>query len=415
MKKSSILYFVMFLFLCADANAQGWLKKLGEKAKEKVEKKVEKKTDQAIDQELDKTTKKKGSGGVENQNGKSTGNESKTEKEGLVSYTKYDFVPGDKLIFFEDFSQDAIGDYPALWTGNSTGEVKTVNIAPGNWFHMNGKDGVYCYTKKIAFPENFIFEFDFIPDKDYSRGIILNIYEDDPQRPQEINDDAWPGLHGLKLIIVDDKWETAGYENKSGSETLSGSSETNPVVKEKVNHVIIWVQKRRVRIYHQGAKVLDIPTNIHSTTKFNKIVFNGWDRNSHPYISNLKITSASPDTRSKLLTEGKFISYGIYFDSGKDVVKPESYGSIRDIANVLNENPTVRIKITGHTDSDGDDALNLDLSKRRAANVKQYLVDEFKIEGSRIETDGKGESEPLATNNSVENKAKNRRVEFTKL
>jgi len=196
---------------------------------------------------------------------------------------------------------------------------------------------------------------------------------------------------------------------------LSGSSNTNPVIAEKVNHVIIWVQKRRVRIYHLGAKILDIPTNIHSTTKFNKIVFNGWDRNSHPYITNLKVTSASPDTRSKLLTEGKIISYGIYFDSGKDIVKPESYGSVREIANVLNENPTVRIKVIGHTDSDGDDALNLDLSKRRAANVKQYLISEFKIDGSRIETDGKGESAPIADNNNPENKAKNRRVEFIKL
>jgi outer membrane protein OmpA-like peptidoglycan-associated protein len=82
---------------------------------------------------------------------------------------------------------------------------------------------------------------------------------------------------------------------------------------------------------------------------------------------------------------------------------------------VLNENPAVRIKVVGHTDSDGDDALNLDLSKRRAANVKQYLINEFKIDGSRVETDGKGENAPIADNNSAENKAKNRRVEFIKL
>ncbi|WP_321439200.1 OmpA family protein [uncultured Bacteroides sp.] len=412
MKKSRILYLLLFLFVFANADGQGWLKKLGNKVVDKVEKKAEKKTDQAIDKELDNGQKATNKSNGNNKGTKDVSTES-SEKGKLESFTQYDFVPGDKIIFFEDFSQDLIGDFPAQWTGNSTGEVKKLNIAPGNWLHMNGKDAVYCYTKKIAFPDNFIFEFDFVPDKDYSRGTMLNIYEDDPARPQEINDDAWPGLHGLKIIIAENEWETIGY--KSGSENLTGSSNTNPVIAEKVNHVIIWVQKRRVRIYHQGAKVLDIPTNIHSTTKFNKIVFNGWDRNSHPYITNLKVTTASPDTRSKLLTEGKVISYGIYFDSGKDIVKPESYGSIREIANVLNENPTVRIKVTGHTDSDGDDALNLDLSKRRAANVKQYLIDEFKIDGSRIETDGKGESAPIADNNSAENKAKNRRVEFTKL
>jgi outer membrane protein OmpA-like peptidoglycan-associated protein len=119
--------------------------------------------------------------------------------------------------------------------------------------------------------------------------------------------------------------------------------------------------------------------------------------------------------RSKLLTEGKIVSYGIYFDSGKDVVKPESYGSLKEIAAVLNENPDVKIQIVGHTDSDGDDAMNLDLSKRRAANVKNSLVKDFGISADRIQTDGKGESVPLMPNTSTENKAKNRRVEFIKL
>ena len=190
---------------------------------------------------------------------------------------------------------------------------------------------------------------------------------------------------------------------------------TNPVILEEVNHVIIWIQKRRVRIYHKGAKVLDVPTNIYTDTKFNKILFSGWDAKSFPMITNLKITTASPDMRSKLLTEGKIISYGIYFDSGKDVVKPESYGSLKEIANVLNENPNVKIQIVGHTDSDGNDALNLDLSKRRAMNVKNTLVKEFGIAADRMQTDGKGETQALAPNTTTEGKAKNRRVEFIKM
>ena len=109
------------------------------------------------------------------------------------------------------------------------------------------------------------------------------------------------------------------------------------------------------------------------------------------------------------------VSYGIYFDVNKDVVKPESYGTISDIAKVLKENPTVNIKIIGHTDSDGNDAVNLDLSKRRAASVKNALVSQFSIDGSRIQTDGKGETQPIVSNTSSENKAKNRRVEFVKL
>ncbi len=90
-------------------------------------------------------------------------------------------------------------------------------------------------------------------------------------------------------------------------------------------------------------------------------------------------------------------------------------GRLNDIAKVLKENPAVRIKIVGHTDSDGNDAINLDLSKRRAASVKNEMEKNFGIEATRMETDGKGELQPIAPNTSAEGKAQNRRVEFIKL
>jgi len=109
------------------------------------------------------------------------------------------------------------------------------------------------------------------------------------------------------------------------------------------------------------------------------------------------------------------VSYGIYFDVNKDVVKPESFGTLKGIADVLKENPDVKVKIVGHTDSDGADATNLDLSKRRGASVKDALVKTFGIEASRLESDGLGETKPIAPNDTPVNKALNRRVEFIKL
>ena len=82
---------------------------------------------------------------------------------------------------------------------------------------------------------------------------------------------------------------------------------------------------------------------------------------------------------------------------------------------MLKENATVKVKILGHTDSDGDDKSNLDLSKRRAASVKDFLAKEFSIEGDRMETDGLGESKPVDKNTTPEGKANNRRVEFVRL
>jgi outer membrane protein OmpA-like peptidoglycan-associated protein len=137
--------------------------------------------------------------------------------------------------------------------------------------------------------------------------------------------------------------------------------------------------------------------------------------NGAALVSNIRIAIGAPDMRNKLLTEGKLISYGIYFDVNKDVVKPESYGTLKEIAGVLNENPDVKVMIIGHTDSDGSDAGNLDLSKRRSTAVKNELVKSFGIDAARIETDGSGESKPVAPNDTPSNKALNRRVEFIKL
>jgi outer membrane protein OmpA-like peptidoglycan-associated protein len=226
--------------------------------------------------------------------------------------------------------------------------------------------------------------------------------------------DPYACTTGLIVNVAKTGWETQGL--KAGSPKITGDSKLKPVIEENVNHVIIWVQNRRVRIYHQGEKVLDMPTNLYDDSKFSRLAFQLYrGASSSSYVTNVKITTASPDTRNKLLTEGKLVTYGIYFDVNKDVVKPESYGTLNDIAKTLNEVPDVKVKIVGHTDADGQDAANLDLSKRRAGAVKNELVKSFSVKGDRLITDGMGESQPVAPNDTPSNKALNRRVEFIKM
>ena len=424
--KKTMLFLSMTFILSFAANAQGWLNKVGaaakDAAKRTMEKRVEEKAEQVTDKVLDKAEDAvtKSTKSNKKQTDKTTGDideqiieKQEHPKQKLTSITQYDFVPGDKILFFEDFSQDAIGDFPALWTTNGSGEVKTVSIAPGKWLHMNGKDAVYCYTKEINFPENFIVEFDIIPDKDFQFGTCLTLYQDNPERSKEVNDDLYPGLRGLHISPNYEGWETKGYD--SDKDWLIGTGAKNPLIAEELNHVIVWIQKRRVRIYHQGQKVLDVPTNIYAETKLNKLLFSGWDRNSTPYVTNIKVTTASPDTRSKLITEGKLVTNGITFDVNKADIKSESFGTLKGIAGVLAENPDVNVKIIGHTDGDGDDAKNLDLSKRRAESVKNELVKNFGIDSSRLTTEGAGETKPIAANDIPVNKARNRRVEIIKL
>jgi outer membrane protein OmpA-like peptidoglycan-associated protein len=117
----------------------------------------------------------------------------------------------------------------------------------------------------------------------------------------------------------------------------------------------------------------------------------------------------------QLMEEGKTSTSDILFDVNSDTLKPESFDIIKQFGVALEGNASLKIKITGHTDSDGSDTSNLQLSQKRAAAVKLYITENFAVAGSRIQTEGKGELEPVSPNTTSDGKSKNRRVEFTKL
>jgi outer membrane protein OmpA-like peptidoglycan-associated protein len=125
--------------------------------------------------------------------------------------------------------------------------------------------------------------------------------------------------------------------------------------------------------------------------------------------------SAAASTRTiqrQLASTGKAEIYGIYFDFASDRIKEESGPVLTEIAKVLADNPAWTLSVDGHTDNIGGDAPNLDLSKRRAAAVRQVLVAEYKVSGARLTTDGFGAARPKDTNATLEGRARNRRVEL---
>jgi outer membrane protein OmpA-like peptidoglycan-associated protein len=425
--KVLVIAFLTSLLFCLWIEVTAQIINVPNRIENKVVNRVNRKIDRGIDKGLDAiedsltlNNKKSATPETQKNNPKNTGTTTTAagskgdakQDQSLQSYSNYDFVPGDKVLLYEDFSQDAVGDFPALWTTNKSGEINTLNVSPGNWLNLNATEGNWWFLKPIEFPKNFIVEFDIVPKKEGGRYAVgVAIYGENGFKEMS---DPYSCKTGLIVNVAKTGWETQGL--KAGSPKIAGNSQLKPVLEEKVNHVIIWVQNRRVRIYHQGEKVLDMPTNLYEDSKFTRLAFQLYRGAScSSYITNVKITTASPDTRNKLLTEGKLVTYGIYFDVNKDIVKPESYGTLNDIAKILNEVPDVKVKIVGHTDADGADAANLDLSKRRAASVKNELVKSFNVNGDRLITDGLGESQPVAPNDTPSNKAMNRRVEFIKM
>ena len=171
---------------------------------------MNKKADQVVDSLFDtkgnsKTTDNKTV--VQNKKTDTVTHPIQNDQPSLQSFSKYDFVPGERVIFYDDFSQDAVGDFPALWTANAAGEINTLNIAPGKWFNLNSTEGNYFYLKNVDFPKNFIMEFDIVPKKAGGRiaaGLVL--YSE--SKPMEMDNNPHPGNGGLFITIKTDNWST---------------------------------------------------------------------------------------------------------------------------------------------------------------------------------------------------------------
>ncbi len=432
MKKVFFVWALILAFGFIQTSQGQFLDELKKKAEEKVKKEGEKRAKDKIDKGVEKgydevekqltggdQKKKEGEAKVQDKQQNITTPQSKENETNIqaVINSKYDFIPGEKVIFFDDFSQDAVGDFPALWNTNGSAEVVTTNLSPGHWMRFICRECIWT-DALIQLPDNYTIEYDFIPIQGKDKrmdGWHMRLM-------QAKNIRAWdpgtaPGQGGFQLKV--ESFGRPSYNswfNKKdcGPAGLSGYIDDKTLYQKENQkyHIAIWVQKSRIRLYQDQNKLFDLPKGLPTDCiKIDRLRF----EDGAGMVSNIRIAVGAPDMRSKLLTDGKLISYGIYFDVNKDVVKPESYPSIKEIAAILKDNPNVKIKIVGHTDSDGDDKSNLDLSKRRAAAVKNALTNDFSIEAARIETDGKGEIEPVAPNDNATNKALNRRVEFIKL
>ncbi|MGC4130093.1 MAG: OmpA family protein [Bergeyella sp.] len=181
--------------------------------------------------------------------------------------------------------------------------------------------------------------------------------------------------------------------------------------------VQIWKQKQRLRVYLDGEKIWDLPQAFENGQALNSILFSRYEakEGNYFYISNLRLASSEDDLRSKILKEGRFSTNAILFATNSSAIKPESSDIISQIAEVLKQESSLKLKIIGHTDYDGKKDANLTLSKQRAESVKNELVKKYGISATRLETDGKGDTEPVSDNSTANGKSQNRRVEFVKM
>jgi outer membrane protein OmpA-like peptidoglycan-associated protein len=414
-----LILIVTLIFSCGHADAQ-FLKKLGDAAKNAAERAVTRKTEQKVEQTVDKTIDKvtdpdiyKGDGtnSSDNNNASNSGN---SGSDGVASdnnsvsmpqgakaiemaYAKSDFVPGDEIFFEDDLANEKIGEFPSMWDMEQ-GNAEVAMLNGEKVIALIGYTIIVPLMKeKDYLPDEFTIEFDVLGDA--SNGYTETEMGFNPSR-----------VLIPRLYINKDNTRFNGSWRRPTGEGGSQSEDIKTVKANEWIHVSISFNKRALKYYINGVRILNIP-NMDKPNSF-WIWQNGGNGNA--YYRNIRIAKGAVPLYDRMMTDGKIITYGITFDVGKSTIKSESMGEINRIAKLMQDNPDLKFSVEGHTDSTGNAASNQTLSDARSTAVVDKLV-EIGVAADRLSAAGKGQTSPIADNGTDEGRAKNRRVEFVKL
>lgn len=417
---TTILVLTTAMCVSTPSEAQFW-KKLKEHAKRKIKREAERRSERRVDKGIDKTfdkaedvidgkekdenTQQKQGDDIYNEDNMSNGTpqQKNKKKEPQVIWSRFDFVPGDEVIFEDAPSpNEENGEFPSRWDlvqGN--GEIIEVNGEKVVSFPQGGKIIPYLRNSKEDYlPEVFTIEFDTYFRPKYSRRVWLQFFDVKHQRNSTNNERL--GFH------INSTWvgNSAGtLPNKKGNWSKNGGW----------RHFSIAFTKGKIKVYIGETRLINIPHYEGNPTGIT-IEIDGYSSDKPEdlqYIKNFRIAKGGVKYYDRAMQDGKIIVNGIKFDVNKTTLRPESMGPINKIFELMQKNPELKFSVEGHTDSDGNDANNQTLSEGRAKTVMDKLV-AMGISQDRLTCKGWGESKPIAENTSAEGKANNRRVEFVK-
>jgi len=422
-----LLLAITFLLMSNSAQAQFW-KKLGEKIEKvaektvnrKVEDKAAEKTEQAMDSlfNADKKNKRKNRKNRKNQETTNKTEEDYNNKveniggKNLKPWTNYNFVPGDKIIFHDDLMHEENGEFPSRWD-LITGSAENAVFDRENIINLKNNTIITPFMDKVSYlPEVFTIEFDayFFSEKGFNSNwqyyeILFSPKAEKVYYPKGSEDYFYP------LYLKKDASSLKGKINGIKKE-FKGSEKAldeQPVWR----HFAIAFNKRSLKIFIDQYRVLSIP-NLGKGIKpqqFSIKAHSYYDDGYIRAIKNIRVAEGGKKLYDRVVAEGRFVTRGILFDINKATLKPESMGVINTVSKMMQQHAALNFRIEGHTDSDGDDTSNLELSAQRALAVKNALIN-MGIDQNRLETEGKGESVPVSDNTTPEGKANNRRVAF---
>lgn len=421
-----VLVCIFCLAFTVNTNAQ-FLEKLAKKAQKKVEREAEKRTEKRVNKGIDKAFDKaeEGIDGAVKSGDKNkktspnkkgqpiqTADENITEQQqpqSVLTWAKYDFVPGDEIIFEDNQQGEQNGEFPSKWD-LVTGTVENANFDGENviYFRETGNfaNGIVPLLKNPSadyLPEEFTVEFDAYFEKGKYSDYYIFFYDAKNKSQKKIKDGF------VRFYVNSAKYGYTSTEKQLGNTKFSNRD----IESSHWRHIAVSFNKRAMKVYLDDTRLLNIPNITDNLTGITLSVNHaGQDKNQ--FIKNVRIAKGAVPLYDKVLTEGKFVTTGIKFDVNKATIKPESMGTINYVVKMMQDNPDWRFSVEGHTDSDGDAAKNQTLSEKRSESVRAELVKQG-ISTERLISKGWGESKPMTGNDTPEGKAQNRRVEFVKL
>lgn len=418
-----ILITLLFAAGTTDVQAQ-WLKKLGQKAIDRAEdrakKKVEKKVDDAVDKTVDnafegaedavkgekKEEKKEDKKGKADDNTDADEqNDGQQQQKGQsleMTYAKSDFVAGDEVFFEDNQANEQLGEFPSQWDMDY-GNAEIVDFGGEKCIMLIGYTVLspLIGDGKKYLPEQFTLEFDIYPRYTYDNKKASSAFEIGLGDGRALVSRFHCGGRGGAFLST--SWKKP---NGDGGSLNSGDNKIYFSYNEW-HHVAISFNKRALKLYVDGVRIVNIPNMKQPASLWI------WSNDNEALYKNFRIAKGAVPLYDRMISDGKFITYGITFDVGKSVIKPESMGEINRIVQLMSENPDLKFSVEGHTDSTGNVTSNQTLSEARSKAIVDKLV-ELGISADRLVSAGKGQDSPIADNGTDEGRAKNRRVEFVK-
>ncbi len=414
MKRSYYIFVVgLIVNLCFISNTKAQLlRKLKQKTEDKIVETLDKELNASKDENKEDNKSKDESNTATNTSNSQEEDVSidqeKINTEAKL-WTKYDFVPGNIIIFWDNLMDEQAGDFPSKWDllrGNA--EVAKIDdenvILFKNGF--NDRTGIFPLLEdKSVFSKPVTIEFDIFLGNGFWEGsedFSIKLWEQPGflQGYHEHDDD--------RIYAID--FSHSNNELNVAYGDFGGNISGNRII-EKIgwHHIALSYDGRGLKLFFNEDKLLNIPIIKVKPTDFN--IIGRIETGNYQALKNIKVAAGNIKLQKRILTEGKYVANGILFETNKADIKPHSYGIIKRIAQLMHENPSWKFVIEGHTDNIGEESHNLELSEKRASSVVEALI-AYEVNAERLQSEGKGENFPLADNGNQEGRANNRRVEF---